>query len=93
MGGGGVAGILAASGPAPIVAYEKGSLKITMELSKPSPLDPSVTKITCRFNNASPMRRMGEPEEIGRAIAWLCADDSSFVNGQGLALDGGLTAW
>jgi NAD(P)-dependent dehydrogenase (short-subunit alcohol dehydrogenase family) len=45
------------------------------------------------LNNASPMRRMGEPEEIGRAIAWLCADDSSFVNGQGLALDGGLTAW
>jgi NAD(P)-dependent dehydrogenase (short-subunit alcohol dehydrogenase family) len=39
------------------------------------------------------MRRMGEPEEIGRAIAWLCADDSSFVNGQGLAIDGGLTAW
>lgn len=45
------------------------------------------------LNNASPMRRMGEPEEIGRAIAWFCAEDSSFVNGQGLAIDGGLTAW
>ena len=42
---------------------------------------------------ASPMKRLGEPEEIGRAIAWLCAGDSSFVNGQALALDGGLTAW
>jgi NAD(P)-dependent dehydrogenase (short-subunit alcohol dehydrogenase family) len=45
------------------------------------------------LTQASPMQRMGEPAEIGRAIAWLCADDSSFVNGQGLALDGGLTAW
>ena len=45
------------------------------------------------LTNASPMKRLGEPEEIGRAIAWLCADDSSFVNGQALALDGGLTAW
>lgn len=43
--------------------------------------------------NASPMKRLGEPEEIGLAIAWLCGEESSFVNGQGLALDGGLTAW
>lgn len=43
--------------------------------------------------NSSPMKRLGEPEEIGLAIAWLCSDESSFVNGQGLALDGGLTAW
>lgn len=43
--------------------------------------------------NASPMKRLGEPEEVGLAIAWLCSEESSFVNGQGLALDGGLTAW
>lgn len=43
--------------------------------------------------NASPMKRLGEPEEVGLAVAWLCGEESSFVNGQGLALDGGLTAW
>jgi NAD(P)-dependent dehydrogenase (short-subunit alcohol dehydrogenase family) len=43
--------------------------------------------------NASPMKRLGEPDEIARAIAWLCSGESSFVNGQGLALDGGITAW
>ena len=45
------------------------------------------------LTNASPMKRLGEPEEVGLAVAWLCSDESSFVNGQGLALDGGLTAW
>lgn len=45
------------------------------------------------LNNASPMKRMGEPDEIARAIAWLCSDESSYVNGQGIALDGGISAW
>lgn len=41
---------------------------------------------------AIPMRRIGEPEEIGEAATWLCSDRSSFVTGHGLVLDGGMTA-
>ena len=41
---------------------------------------------------ASPMRRMGNPEEIAEAIVWLASDSASFVNGVALAADGGLTA-
>jgi NAD(P)-dependent dehydrogenase (short-subunit alcohol dehydrogenase family) len=41
---------------------------------------------------AIPMRRIGEPEEIAEAATWLCSDRSSFVNGHGLVLDGGMTA-
>jgi len=36
------------------------------------------------------MRRLGEPEEIGDAIAWLCSDRSSFVTGHALVVDGGV---
>jgi NAD(P)-dependent dehydrogenase (short-subunit alcohol dehydrogenase family) len=36
-----------------------------------------------------PMRRLGTPDEIGAAILWLCSDDSSFVNGHALSVDGG----
>lgn len=37
-----------------------------------------------------PMRRVGECEEdIGRFVAALCSDDSRYVNGQSIALDGG----
>lgn len=38
-----------------------------------------------------PIGRLGESEEIAEAIAWLCSDRSSFVVGQAIAVDGGLT--
>lgn len=39
--------------------------------------------------NAIPMRRLGTPQEIAEAVVWLCSDDSSFVTGHALAVDGG----
>ena len=39
-----------------------------------------------------PMRRLGTPEEIAEAVVWLCSDRASYVTGQGLVVDGGLTA-
>ena len=39
-----------------------------------------------------PMNRLGKPEEIADAIAWLLSDQSSFVTGHSLYLDGGLMA-
>ena len=35
------------------------------------------------------MRRFGTPEEVARSLAFLCSDDSSFLNGQTIVLDGG----
>ena len=42
--------------------------------------------------NANPMKRLGKPQEIASAIAWLCSDESSFMTGHSVVLDGGLTA-
>lgn len=40
----------------------------------------------------TPMRRAGRPDEIASAILFLASDESSFVTGTELVIDGGLTA-
>lgn len=40
----------------------------------------------------SPTLRIGQPEEIGGAVWWLCSDDASYVHGQAVPVDGALTS-
>ncbi len=44
------------------------------------------------FSKLHPMGRLGRPEEIGEAVAWLCSDAASFITGIPLPVDGGFTA-
>lgn len=43
-------------------------------------------------DNAQPLARMGEPEDIAAAVAWLASDDSAWVTGTAQIVDGGLMA-
>ncbi len=45
-----------------------------------------------RAGLAMPMRRIGQPEEVARAVVWLCSDQASFTTGVTLPIDGGKLA-
>ena len=40
-----------------------------------------------------PYGRIGEPEDVARAVAWLASDDSDYVTGTTLFVDGGMTLY
>jgi glucose 1-dehydrogenase len=40
-----------------------------------------------------PYGRIGVPEDIGRAAAWLASDDADYMTGQTMFVDGGMTLY
>lgn len=63
---------------------------IATELARKAVLtsDASRTKILSR----TPMKRLGEPEEVARTVAFLASDASSYITGEILTVDGGRMA-
>ena len=45
-----------------------------------------------RLGRLNPLHRGAQPEELAKVALFLASDDASYVNGQALAVDGGLSS-
>lgn len=80
------------------LALELGKFGITANWIEPGAIETGMTRqsfeqehIRQVWEKKSPLRRLGQPVDVARAILFLASDDSGFVTGHGLVVDGGLT--
>lgn len=79
-------------------AVEYGNLGIRVNAIAPGPVDTAMAAqvhsadIRTSYRDAIPLARYGTTREIADAVAFLCSDAASFINGQILAVDGGFDA-
>ncbi len=86
------------------VAAKAGVIGLTRSLAKefgphhvrgnavaPGPTETRmIAGITPEFVRSIPLQRLGTPEDIAAAVAFLCSDDAAWVTGQVLGVNGGL---
>jgi len=45
------------------------------------------------YEYKNPMKRMGTPEDLQSALKYLISDETKYINGQNITIDGGFVAW
>jgi len=79
-------------------AVELGDRGIRVNCVAPGPVETAMAAqvhsadIRTSYADAIPLNRYGTVHEIAEAVAFLCSDAASYVNGQTLAVDGGFDA-
>lgn len=77
------------------LAREVASRHITVNAVAPGYIPTSLTndlpdELKKSILDATPVGRMGKPEEIAAAVAFLASDEAAYITGQVLAVDGGM---
>jgi NAD(P)-dependent dehydrogenase (short-subunit alcohol dehydrogenase family) len=73
------------------MAFDFGRLGIRVNAISPGEIDTAILSAGTEkiVREQIPMRRIGEPEEVAKAIYFLCTEASSYVNGAELHINGG----
>jgi NAD(P)-dependent dehydrogenase (short-subunit alcohol dehydrogenase family) len=80
------------------VAKENGDRGIRSNVIAPGPVETDFNKAAIRNNpqmksflsSLSPLGRVGQADDIGATVAFLCTDDSKWINGQRIEVSGGI---
>ncbi len=78
-------------------SMEFGSRGITVNAVAPGFIDTDMTAAMSEETRAKyaaqiPLGRLGQPEDVAKAVAFLASDDAKYITGQVIGVDGGLNA-
>jgi NAD(P)-dependent dehydrogenase (short-subunit alcohol dehydrogenase family) len=78
------------------VRYARDGIRVNSvhpgQIETPMTLKDRGTEYGARMLTMTPMGRLGQPQEVANVIAFLVSDDSSFMTGAEVFVDGGWTA-
>lgn len=82
------------------IAQELAPHKIRVNSIAPGAIKTSINKSVWSDSESAkklqeliPYGRIGDPEDIARATVWLASDDSDYIHGETLVVDGGMTLY
>jgi NAD(P)-dependent dehydrogenase (short-subunit alcohol dehydrogenase family) len=79
------------------LARELGPFGITVNAIAPGVIDTEATRMVVPDDvlekglQATSLRRIGHPEDLAPVVAFLCSDGASYITGQTIVVDGGIT--
>lgn len=78
------------------LAKELAARKVRVNAVAPGMIDTDMSQVVRgiagdQLKKVIPLKRIGKPEEIAAAVAFLASDDASYLTGQILRVDGGLS--
>lgn len=82
-----------------VAALENARSRIRINAVCPAFIETALTDRTLatpaarnQFLGYHPIGRFGRPDEVAKAVVWMCSEEASFMTGDALVLDGGLLA-